>query len=113
MMNNTQQAEQNKEGGFYRRGKSFTSAEWAGMVATYERLLTRNYAAAAAAAQTEEDIGSEEIKVSVRELAREAKISKKSASKVIKFCRTGEKREEKPKGHGRRGIGSMKGESMT
>jgi hypothetical protein len=79
----------NERGGFYMKGKSFTEAQWVVIVEAYANELDSKG------------------KCTVRRLADLCKISHASAKKAIDFYDEGAIRLA-PRGHGRRGIGTLK-----
>ena len=81
----------NTNGGWYECGKSFSQAKWITTLKQYETLLKVNG------------------KCSVRQLAKEASISKYSANRVIQLYKAGKEwMPQCQRGSGKKGVGSKK-----
>ena len=81
----------NSKGRIYSSGEGFSEADWANFILLYDRLLHQNGG-----------------KCTVRQLADAARISVGTAAKAIHFFNKGSITLA-PRGHGRRGMGSLTG----
>ena len=85
----------NTNGGYYEHGSAFTQSKWQSILEVYYRVLEKKG------------------KCSVRTLAKEAAVSNDSAHRIIKLQKAGMSfMPVSKRGHGRKGIGTIKQLSM-
>ena len=84
----------NENGGFYSPGLSFSEAKWQSIINTYHQTIDK------------------ESVCTVYRLSEICKISTFSAKKAIQYSRTGKIPCNKIRGHGKHGIGALKGLKM-
>ena len=90
-MSNVNTVYMNSNGGYYEHGSSFTQSKWRSVLQVYYAILEKNG------------------KCTVRTLAKEAGVSNDSAHRIIKLQKSGmHSMPVSKRGHGKRGIGTMK-----